>query len=146
MSGERNQNVPSTYIVPIRNNKVLLHRRYNTGFQDGKYGFVAGHVESGETFIDGIIRETKEEAGIVLSADNLEMVHVMHRRTRDDERVDVFFKVTEWEGEPQNMEPHKCDDMRWFPINALPNNMVNYMTAAFESIQKGVIYSEYGWE
>ena len=41
--------------------QVLLQKRCNTGYMDGKYGLVAGHLEKDESLVDGIIREAKEE-------------------------------------------------------------------------------------
>jgi len=64
--------LPASYLVLIKDNKILLQRRFNTGYEDGKYSFVAGHVESMEEArkpILSIIRETKEEIGIKLSED-----------------------------------------------------------------------------
>ena len=94
MGKERHQNIPASYLVLIKDNKVLLQRRFNTGYQDGKYSMVAGHVDKGETFTEAIIRETKEEAGIELKPENLKVAHVMHRDSgtnENNERVDVFF-------------------------------------------------------
>ncbi|PIP75163.1 hypothetical protein COW86_05335 [Candidatus Kuenenbacteria bacterium CG22_combo_CG10-13_8_21_14_all_39_9] len=43
--------------------------------------------------------------------------NVMHRNSRtaeNNKKVDVFFVARQWQGEPQNKEPHKCDDLSWF--------------------------------
>lgn len=68
----------STYLtvglILIKNNKILLMKRCNTGYEDGKYGLVAGHVESKESLKQAIIREAKEEIGINLSKQDLEYV------------------------------------------------------------------------
>jgi hypothetical protein len=68
----------------------------------------------------------------------------MHR-IGNDERIDIFFTVDKWEGEPKNMEPKKCDDLGWFPLGDLPENTIPYIRQAIESIQKGITYSEHGW-
>ena len=51
--------IPESHLYLVQDNTVLLMRRCNTGYQDGRYGLVAGHVEPGEDFIDAIIRENK---------------------------------------------------------------------------------------
>jgi hypothetical protein len=61
------------------------------------------------------------------------------------ERIDVFIKAEKWNGEIKNMEPHKCDDLRWFPLNALPKNTIPHVKHAIECIQKNIFYSEYGF-
>jgi len=101
--------VPSSYLVLIKNNKILLLRRINTGFQDGKYGLVAGHVEKNEGFTKAMIREAKEEANIVLNSKDLEVAHVLNRSEKKNkdveikERIDVFFIAKKWQGEIKNM-------------------------------------------
>ncbi len=147
MPKERFRLIPSSYLILIRNGKILLTRRFCTGWMDGKYSFVAGHGESGETFIQCVIRESKEEAGIDVRPEDLEVVHVMHRKSDgfENERVDVFVIAKKWSGEIKNMEPDKCDDLKWFDLENLPENMVSYVRQAIENIRKGVFYSEHGW-
>ena len=105
--------------------------------------------DQGETFTQCIIREAEEEVGIVLKPEDLEVVHVMHRNSgtaEDNERVDVFFTARQWQGEPQNREPHKCDDVSWFNLDELPDNVIPYIKQAIEGIKNRVYYSEYGWQ
>ncbi|HRZ34045.1 MAG TPA: NUDIX domain-containing protein [Candidatus Moranbacteria bacterium] len=150
MKKKRYSLIPASYLVLIKNNKVLLQRRYNTGYQDGLYGFCAGHVEEKETFVETIIREAKEEIGIDLKADDLGVVHFMQKYVVPNPRelrgrVDVFIKAKKWKGEPKNMEPHKCDDVRWFPLNSLPKNTIPFMKEALKNIKNNKIYSEIGF-
>jgi 8-oxo-dGTP pyrophosphatase MutT (NUDIX family) len=69
--------------------RFLVLRRLNTGYEEGKLSVVTGHVEPGETVGQAAIRETREEVGLALSFDRIQMVGAMHRRS-DDERVDFF--------------------------------------------------------
>ena len=150
MAKERNKVVPASYLILRRDGKILLLRRFNTGYEDGNYSVVAGHVDSGETFTETIIRESKEEAGIDIDPKNLKVVHVMHRDSGEsdglNERVDVFLEATEWDGDMENREPHKCDDLSWFDMADLPENIIPYIRSAVECIRDGVFYSEYGWK
>jgi hypothetical protein len=43
------------------------------------------------------------------------------------------------------MEPHKCDDLRWFELNKLPENIIPYVKQAIDNIRNKKFYSEYGW-
>jgi 8-oxo-dGTP pyrophosphatase MutT (NUDIX family) len=133
----------------LREDKILLLRRYNTGYEDGKYSLVAGHVDSGETFTECIVREAKEEAGITLDPKDLNVAHVMHRNSNtpeNSERVDVFFVAEKWGSEITNKEPYKCDDLSWFDRDTLPENTIPHIRRAVENIRNKVFYSEYGWE
>lgn len=135
----------SAYIVLVKGDQVLLLRRYNTGYQDGNYGLVAGHFEGGETAKECIIRESREEAGIVLSPDDLDVVHVMHRIYPEREYFDVFLRAEKWGGEIINMEPDKCDELKWYDLNNLPENMVPEVKLALENIRSGIAYGQFGW-
>lgn len=148
MSGKRHTNIPASYLTLLKDNKILLLRRFNTGYKDGFYSMVAGHVELGETFTQCVIREAREEAGIIVKQENLKVIHVMHRSsdfTKNDERVDVFFVVDDWDGEIENMEPHKCDDLSWFDLDDLPENIIPYIKQAIGGIRNSLYYSEHGW-
>lgn len=142
---ERFKLIPSVYILLIKDNKILLLRRFQTGFEDGKYGLVAGHADGGETMREAMIREAREESGIELIKDDLDLVLTMHRIGKD-ERVDFFFTTKKWKGEIKNMEPNKCDDLSWFPLNQLPENTIPYIKIAIDCYLKGINYSEFGWK
>jgi len=150
MKNKRYSIIPASFLVLIKNNKVLLQRRYRTGYHDGLYGLCAGHVEEKETFTETIIREAKEEIGVDLKAKDLEIVHFMQgyalpnpRELRG--RADVFILAKKWKGEPKNMEPHKCDDVRWFSLNSLPKNTIPFIKEALKNIKNNKIYSEFGF-
>lgn len=133
----------ASYLVLMQDDKALLARRYNTGYADGMYSLVSGHVDKGETFTEAMLREAKEEAGIIIDPKDLEVVHVMQRGYEDNmEYVDVYFKVTKWQGNVENKEPTKCDDLSWFSINNLPENTLPYIKNLFTHIKNGVIFSE----
>ena len=122
-------------------------RRFNTGYKDGQYSLVAGHVDENETFTDALIREAREESGVEILPEKVKIVHVMYRKSDfdDSQRVDVFHIVEDFIGEPINVEPHKCDDLFWFNMDQLSENVIPYIRFAIESIKKGEFYSEHGW-
>lgn len=138
--------VPEASLLLIKEGKVFLVRRANTGYEDGKYCFPAGHKEKGETPMQTAIREGKEEVGVEVQPKHLTMIHVMYRQCGDDgERPAFFFHASEWVGEPKNMEPEKADDARWFHLSELPE-MMPYMKEMLERYRKGKVYSEFGWD
>ncbi len=129
---ERFKLIPSVYAFFIKNEKILLLRRFQTGFEDGKYGLVAGHADGGETMRNAIAREALEETGIKIKPDDIELVLTMHRWCGDHERIDLFFAIKDWSGEIKNMEPNKCDDLSWFSSEKLPANIIPYIQAAID--------------
>jgi 8-oxo-dGTP diphosphatase len=129
----------------LRADRVLLLRRFNTGWEDGKYSVPAGHVDAGETVIQAAIREAREEIGARLEPQDVEVVHVMHRKS-EDERIDFFLLARRWTGEIANQEPEKCDDLAWHPVASLPGNVIPYVKQALFNYQAGALFSEFGWE
>ena len=142
MTKERFKIVPSVYLILMKDNKILLSRRYNTGYFDDHYSFPAGHLDGGETLKQAMIREASEEIGIPLGSDDLELVHTMNRKMENNERVDFFFVAKQWRGEPKIMETDKCDDLDWFELNKLPENIIPYIKQAIDSFLNNIIYSE----
>lgn len=146
---ERFKLIPAVYLILRRQDEVLLLRRANTGYQDGKYSLIAGHLEGDELATDAIVREAKEEAGITVHPDDLKFVHVAHRLSGDQpgqERLDLFYETTIWQGEITNIEPEKCDDLRWFAISDLPSDMLPLIRLILENVANGIPYSEHKTE
>jgi 8-oxo-dGTP diphosphatase len=145
MQEQRFKVIPTVYLILTKGDAVLLARRRGTGFHDGEYSLPAGHVDGGETLAQALIREAREEIGIDLENKNLNLVHVIHRREQNEERLNFFFAAAEWRGNPNVMEPEKSDDLSWFRARDLPRNTVPYVRQAIDCIERGIIYSEYGW-
>lgn len=144
-SKERFKLIPEVYLVLVRNDKILLSRRFQTGYEDGNYSMVAGHAEAGETMREAIFREAKEEAGINIDLQRLEHVLTMHRWCGDHERIGLYFRTSTWKGEIRNLEPSKCDDLSWFPMNQLPQNTIPYIQTAISCYVKRATHCEVGW-
>ncbi len=124
---------------------ILMLRRHQTGYMDGHYSLVAGHVDGNEPFRVAMAREAMEEAGLSIRPQDLMLVHTMHRLA-DQERLSLFFEARHWTGQPRNMEPHKCDQLAWFDMHNRPQNTVPYIAGAIECINAGLHYSEIGWD
>ena len=135
----------SVVLLLIKDNAVLLSRRCNTGWNDGAYAVPAGHLKENESVLDALIREAREETGLVLKRENLKVIHVMHRKTSEREYIDFVVQAVAWEGEPVNAEPDKCDDMSWFPLDSLPRNVLPASARTLELYRKGDLFSEFGW-
>ncbi len=142
---ERFKLIPAIYLVLHKGDKVLLHQRANTQYHNGEYGLVSGHMDGDELGTTAMIREAKEEAGIDLKPEDLKFVHLVHRLNREtgDEHIDIFYEAHKWTGEITNIEPHKCSDLSWFPIDNLPRNTIPLIKNVVTKIKNGEHYSEY---
>ena len=135
----------AVHLLLVRDSKVLMLRRYNTGYQDGNYSVVAGHIDGEEELKTAMIREAREEAGVTISPDDLTVVGVLHLM-EDDEYVSFFLQASKYSGEVVNMEPHKCDDLSWFDIDDLPPNTIPYVRRAIQNYRNGVWFESFGWK
>ncbi len=137
--------IASVYLFFRKEEKILLLRRANTGYEDGNYSLVAGHVDGNEAMTSAAVREAKEESGVDINPNDLDLKVVMHR-IGNDERMDFFFEPKKWKGEITNIESDKCSDLSWFDISNLPENTIPYIREAIECYRKGIFYSEFGWD
>ncbi|HVL86284.1 MAG TPA: NUDIX domain-containing protein [Pseudonocardia sp.] len=137
---DRYRVVPAAYVLLRRGDEVLLQLRRNTGYRDGHWATAAaGHVELGEPVHRAACREAAEELGIVIDPADLVAVTAMHRTHGNgrpiDERVDFFFECRRWAGEPRLVEPEKAADLRWFPLDALPDPVVPHERAVLDGLR-----------
>jgi 8-oxo-dGTP diphosphatase len=136
--------VSAVHLFLFDEGRLLLLRRFQTGYEDGKYSVVAGHLEGDETVVAAAIREAREEVGVDLAPDDVQVVGVMHRRS-NDERIDWFVACTRWTGTAHNTEPDKCDDLRWADPRALPDNVIAYVRRAIENYLAGRWFDSLGF-
>ncbi len=137
----------AVYLLLRRDDQVLLALRQNTGFGDGQYGVVGGHLDGGENARLALVREAYEEAGIRIDPADLIPRLVMHRAASGpyDEAIDFFFDLYIWTGEITNAEPTKCAGFSFFRPADLPKNTIPYIGHAIDGVERGETYLEYGW-
>ncbi len=133
------------HIVLLRGGCVLMGKRLNTRFGAGQYHVPAGHLEVDETIIDGAIREAREETGIKLAPDAIDLAYVMHFRGESD-RLSLFFIAEQWHGAIDNCEPEKCAGWEWIPTDKLPPNTVPYARHAIIDLLAGQRFGLFGWK
>lgn len=127
----------SVNVALRRGEEVLLSRRRGTGWSDGNYGLIAGHVDDGELPEHAAAREVWEEVGIRLHVADLTAYFVDFRTSAAGPYVDVFFRCDRWSGTPRIAEPDKADDLRWVPLTDLPTNVVEYVRVGLQILANG---------
>lgn len=135
----------AVHLFLIKSNKVLLLRRYNTGFCDGMFSVPAGHINGGENVVRAMIREVKEEIKVDINKKDLHIVQVMHRKEPEEERIDFFFESKKWRGKIEIGEPDKCSELKWVKLNSLPKGMVPYVRYALKQYLKKKPLTLFGW-
>ncbi len=124
-----------------RGDEVLLQLRRGTGYMDEHWAVLAGHLEPGETITAAAVREAAEESGVVVAEADLEPLATLHRFIPDgppiEQRADFFFRARRWTGEPVPLEPDRCADMRWFPLDALPEPVVPHELTVLRALADG---------
>lgn len=137
----------AVFLFIIKNEKVLLLRRKNTGWYDGDYDLVAGHIDGNESLTATVCREAAEEMGIDIDPADVSFAHLLHAFFAEDskEYFDIYFEVHKWKGTPSIMEPHKCDDLQWFSFHELPSNLTPSTEIGLKAYLSKLPYSEFGF-
>ncbi len=140
----RLQVIPSVFVAAIKDGDVLLLRRHNTGWIDGSFDLPAGHLEDQEKLRDGAIRELKEETGLVANPKDLFLIHVYQNHHNPKlPHYGYIFATKKWQGEPKITEPHKCNEMGFFPLAKLPKETAPYIKAALKDLNSTRVSDSY---
>jgi 8-oxo-dGTP diphosphatase len=71
----------------------------------------------------------------------LQPLTVMQRTDGSDDpqrqRVDWFFSADDWSGAPRIVEPHKCAELAWHSLRALPERMPSYERVVLRGLASG---------
>jgi 8-oxo-dGTP diphosphatase len=103
-------------------------RKFLLGLRKGSHGagewsLPGGHLEIGESFVDCVRREVKEETD--LDVDLIRPVTFTNDIFASEglHYVTLFFIADVYHGEVKNMEPDKCERWEWVDKFSLPKNI-----------------------
>ena len=77
----------------------------------GAWDAIGGKPDEGESLLEAVSREAREEAGI--EPLDLTALGCFH----DGDRADAYFFVTAWKGRPSNREPSEHSELDWVPLH-----------------------------
>ena len=109
----RTENVELTVLCLIQDgNRILLQNRVKKDWQG--YTLPGGHVEPGESFVDAVIREMKEETGLDILKPRL--VGIKQFPIDDGRYIVLLFKTESFSG---NVVSSDEGDMEWVEYDRL---------------------------
>jgi len=104
----------------IKDDAILLGKRKNC-YGEGMWALPGGHLEYGESLLECIKRELREELGI--DGTELELVTMVDNIDERGHYLHMSFLLKKYLGEIQNMEPDLCYEWKFFDILTLPENI-----------------------
>ena len=123
----------AVHLILMNEEKILLQKRKGSKLWPGYYALPAGHIDEGENQYDALIREAKEELGIIINTKDILNDYVVLRRNHFqidgkilEPYIDYYFEISKYEGIPTIMEDNKCEELIWVNINDLPEPFINY--------------------
>ena len=115
IKADRTERVELTVLCLLENeNKILLQNRVKEDWQG--YTLPGGHVEKGESFVDAVIREMKEETGLDIK--NPILVGVKQFPIKHGRYVVFLFKATDFEGK---LKPSDEGMIEWIEYKDISN-------------------------
>jgi 8-oxo-dGTP diphosphatase len=119
-------------VAVVKENFILLGKRKGA-HGSGDWAFPGGHLEFSETPEECAYRELLEETG--LRADSiLPGPWTNDMFDSDKHYVTLFMFVTEFSGELQVLEPHKCENWEWFEWDNFPEPLFAPIRTLIENI------------
>ncbi|MBQ3414877.1 MAG: NUDIX domain-containing protein [Clostridia bacterium] len=135
---------PVVVLVIYKNNKVLLQKREDNGM----WALHGGGMEIGETYLDTLKREMKEELNIEPINPKLLGIFsgkkLYHKYEKSQDEVFVLshaFICNDYKGEI-NFSDGEVTNLKWFDIDNLPDNIFHLNKPVLNSLKQYLKYGE----
>lgn len=140
-------------ICLIQNNKVLMLKRSETKKAfPGWLTFPGGHIEEGENPLTTAIRETKEETGIVLSPEKIQLkfIAIHHHLDRHEQYV-IFGFLANIDNQLVEIKNNEEGTLQWIDKNSLSTQEnvlppVKYYFNHLLNNNPGILYNNSIWK
>jgi len=111
------------FILNENNELLLMKRNKNCRNKAGYWSIPGWGVDFWETMHSAIIRETMEEIGVKVEVLKLLCYtdDIISEENQHWLGLQFLCKIIEWE--VNNLEPHKCEEIKWFSLNNLPSKL-----------------------
>lgn len=113
----------------LLNNKgeILLQKRSSTKeIEPNKWAWHGGHVIAGETSIDAIIRETKEELGITLSKNQIKLlVELKREKLPNRQYTKAYYSICNLDIDDFVIQEEELSEIKWFSFTKFKDMIYN---------------------
>ncbi|HLD20316.1 MAG TPA: NUDIX domain-containing protein [Patescibacteria group bacterium] len=125
-------------LLVFKEGKVLLGKRKGAHAAN-VYGGPGGHLEHLESFAQCAKREAQEEAGIEIT--NIHFLCVTNFTTYAPKHYVDIGLIADWgSGDPQILEPDKCESWDWYDIDNLPEPLFDVVRNYVQALRTGKNY------
>lgn len=99
-------------LVFIQNSKGEFLIQKRSKMKDGKYASTGGHAKSGEDGVQAIITEVKEEIGVTLTPDDLDLIYT-GREDKEHVFFDIFFAKKDLDISNLKLQEEEVESVKW---------------------------------
>ena len=116
---------------------LLMKRSGKVQNNSGWWSKPGGRVEFGETALKMVKREIREETNIEIDVWGL-LPYTDHIIKKENQHwLAINFVANYKRGELKNLEPHKCEEVRWFALDKLPKKIEQTTREAIKNYKEG---------
>jgi 8-oxo-dGTP diphosphatase len=126
-------------VVIIKDGMTLLAKRKGS-HAAGSYGSLGGYVEFGESPVEAVKREAREELGIEIG--NIRFVSCTNMMKYGKHYLDVSFVAEIVSGDPTIQEPDRIESVGWYPLDALPEPLFEPVRIVLDSLKTGQAFHD----
>ncbi|MBT5029747.1 NUDIX domain-containing protein [archaeon] len=124
------------HIINENNQILLIKRNKNCRNKANHWSIPGGGINFFEKIDEALKREIKEELGIDIQI--IQLISITDDIIKEENQhwISPQFLCKIIKGTPINLEPHKCEEIRWFDLDKIPENITNTTKDGLNFIRK----------